>query len=367
MDQIEINFAKGTPFRPYEQLMAVLPAASKTALPAVFWPLMTEEDSEIIDFYPEDFQIDLNGKKFAWQGVALLPFIDEKRLLDAIAKKYPLLSAEDAARNGVGKDVLIFSEKSDLGKDIATVFYSKRQGAPEYSLNTRISKGLIGTVQKNDDYLPQSSLTSPLDGLPELDEDRSMSVHFTMPRSSQIHKSMLLRGVELPPAVLTRADIEATKGRAAHSGRSHGGAPLRGNGRGRGGQISYADDRPNPFAAHLNPGYAPHNLPGNGRGGPPPPLPVGRGPPPSPDMYFRGQPPVPPPYAAPYNSQNGNYGPPPPQYNYGPPPPNNGYHYPPLRPQGNYQNGGQNPYPGNNGYGRGQDNRYGNQGGWGGR
>lgn len=41
---------------------------------------MSFQQSPIIDFYPEDFKIDLNGKKFAWQGVALLPFVDETRL-----------------------------------------------------------------------------------------------------------------------------------------------------------------------------------------------------------------------------------------------------------------------------------------------
>lgn len=50
----------------------------------------------IIDFYPEDFKIDLNGKKFAWQGVALLPFVDEKRLIKAVQPYYNLLTVAES-------------------------------------------------------------------------------------------------------------------------------------------------------------------------------------------------------------------------------------------------------------------------------
>ena len=176
LDKMSINFEKGTPFKPFEQLMGVLPAASNHAIPEVFRSLMSDEDSDIIDFYPTDFPIDLNGKKFAWQGVALLPFIDEKRLLDAMATRYPLLSADDVARNAVGKDVLIMSNRHPLYEEIATNFYSKRQGSPKYKLNPRISEGLAGKVEKNEDYIPQSSLTFPLEegAMPNLDEDNSI-------------------------------------------------------------------------------------------------------------------------------------------------------------------------------------------------
>jgi 5'-3' exonuclease len=54
------------------------------------------QKSTIIDFYPEDFKIDLNGKKFAWQGVALLPFVDEKRLFKAIKPFYNQLTDEES-------------------------------------------------------------------------------------------------------------------------------------------------------------------------------------------------------------------------------------------------------------------------------
>jgi 5'-3' exoribonuclease 2 len=174
---MKIHFEKGQIFRPFEQLMGVLPAASRQAIPEVFHDLMTDPESEIIDFYPEDFTVDLNGKKFAWQGVALLPFIDSRRLLDAMAKKYPLLPPDVAARNGVGRDVLLVAEAHQaLYNDIATNFYSKKQGPSKLQLNSRISQGLIGNISKNETYIPHSSLTFPLESgaMPSLDEDRSI-------------------------------------------------------------------------------------------------------------------------------------------------------------------------------------------------
>lgn len=58
--------------------------------------LILFQESVIIDFYPEDFKIDLNGKKFAWQGVALLPFVDEKRLIKAVQPFYNLLTPAES-------------------------------------------------------------------------------------------------------------------------------------------------------------------------------------------------------------------------------------------------------------------------------
>jgi len=53
---------------------------------------MTDPNSPIIDFYPHDFQLDLNGKKQDWEAIVQIPFIDEKRLLDAMKSTYPTKS-----------------------------------------------------------------------------------------------------------------------------------------------------------------------------------------------------------------------------------------------------------------------------------
>lgn len=98
----DMNFQLGQPFRPNQQLMGVLPDRSKKIVPQVYWPLMTEPNSPIIDFYPRDFELDMNGKKQEWEAVVKIPFIDEKRLLDAMAPKDALLSDAEKQRNSFG-------------------------------------------------------------------------------------------------------------------------------------------------------------------------------------------------------------------------------------------------------------------------
>jgi 5'-3' exoribonuclease 2 len=177
LGSMELHFEHGQISKPFEQLMSVLPAASRHALPEAFHDLMLNPDSEIIDFYPEDFEVDLNGKKMAWQGIALLPFIDMPRLLRAVGKVYPLLSPEDRARNSVGRDVLLLCDAfAELYDDITSAFYSKKQGAPKYKLNPATSGGLAGKVEKIEGYLPHGPLISPLPSgkMPEVEYDRSL-------------------------------------------------------------------------------------------------------------------------------------------------------------------------------------------------
>ena len=108
ISRFDIKFDIGKPFLPFEQLMGVLPAASKQHIPEAFRELMTDPTSPIIDFYPTEFELDMNGKKADWEAVVKIPFIDEKRLLRALKSREGQLTKEEKSRNTHGKS-FIFS------------------------------------------------------------------------------------------------------------------------------------------------------------------------------------------------------------------------------------------------------------------
>ncbi len=62
---------------------------------------MTNEKSPILEFYPKEFENDLNGKKQDWEAVVLIPFIEEGRLLSAM-QEVATLSPEETHRNSRG-------------------------------------------------------------------------------------------------------------------------------------------------------------------------------------------------------------------------------------------------------------------------
>ncbi|XP_044075764.1 5'-3' exoribonuclease 1 isoform X2 [Siniperca chuatsi] len=96
---LKLTFDLGKPFLPFQQLLAVLPAASMELLPESYRHLMTSENSPIIEYYPLDFKTDLNGKQQEWEAVVLIPFIDERCLLAAMEPCNQKLTKEEKARN----------------------------------------------------------------------------------------------------------------------------------------------------------------------------------------------------------------------------------------------------------------------------
>ncbi|ETO27996.1 5'-3' exoribonuclease 1, partial [Reticulomyxa filosa] len=102
-EQFQCQFSLGEPYLPFEQLLAVLPIASSHVLPAPFQALMTNPESLISNMYPTDFKIDMDYATSPWEGVVLLPYIDERKLKEAVATiDSNLLTEEEKVRNKHG-------------------------------------------------------------------------------------------------------------------------------------------------------------------------------------------------------------------------------------------------------------------------
>ncbi|ALC47921.1 Rat1 [Drosophila busckii] len=197
-------FENGTkPFHPLEQLMGVFPAASSSHVPQPWAQLMSDPDSTIIDFYPEDFKIDLNGKKFAWQGVALLPFVDEKRLFKALLPLHDDLTEEEVKRNKRGDNNLYISKLSLHYKTVKKLYNSSHISE---NGETAISfDGMSGTISKSElNIALEGVLQSPIPGLSDITDNTALTALFKDPiyADDYIFPARRLPNAEDPPQVL---------------------------------------------------------------------------------------------------------------------------------------------------------------------
>ncbi|KAJ7545268.1 hypothetical protein O6H91_09G113200 [Diphasiastrum complanatum] len=202
-----MNFSLGKPFKPFDQLMGVLPAASAEALPVNY------RCSPISDFYPKDFLVDMNGKRFAWQGVAKLPFIDEKRLLTEIQKVEGTLTEAETRRNSVLSDLLFLSGSHPLAPYIFSFYdhYDNLMGShraeAREDINPKASGGTNGFFSLcNGDACPPI-FTSPVGGMPTITNNQVLSVIYLLP---PIHKHIARppEGVIMPKKTVTEQDVK---------------------------------------------------------------------------------------------------------------------------------------------------------------
>lgn len=212
--QVDINFEKGTgPFKPLEQLMSVFPAASGKFLPPTWRELMSGPESPIIDFYPKDFKIDLNGKRYAWQGVALLPFVDEKRLHRTLANVYADLTDDEIRRNRRDSEVL-FVRKGHPLYDFLLGLYEEKMLKEKQDLVTDFSQGMRGKVFEDVKLVSAGNVyPCPVPGLPDLSSTQSISVRYEDPQYDDdfIFPATVLSNATMPDRILKPGDFPANK------------------------------------------------------------------------------------------------------------------------------------------------------------
>jgi len=63
------------PYTPFQQLLCILPIKSLRAF--VPKPYVQLAEGVLKEYFPDDFEIDLNGRTLAWEALILIPFADE--------------------------------------------------------------------------------------------------------------------------------------------------------------------------------------------------------------------------------------------------------------------------------------------------
>ena len=207
LESYKIEFDLGQPFRPFDQLMGVLPAASGHCLPEAYANLMTDKDSPIIDFYPEDFDLDLNGKRFAWQAVVLLPFIDQKRLLDATSAVMPLLNDEEKRRNSNLTNLMFVHTSHPLSKQMLdTKGGDPAKNPTDTKINPVLSDAMNGFLRRPGGDVCPAHIESPLPASPDIDINNVACNIYVDPPYHK-HQCRLLPGARPATANISDVDI----------------------------------------------------------------------------------------------------------------------------------------------------------------
>ncbi|KAH1064982.1 hypothetical protein J1N35_029969 [Gossypium stocksii] len=217
LGQLDIQFELGSPFKPFNQLLGVFPAASSHALPEQYRKLMTDPNSPIIDFYPTDFEVDMNGKRYSWQGIAKLPFIDEERLLAEVAKIEHTLTEEEAQRNSTMCDMLFVAASHRLSEQIFSLD-SRCKQLPERQrievkeevkpdLRYECSDGMNGYISPCAGDTQPPVFRSPIKDMEDILANEVICCIYRLPKAHK-HITRPPPGVAFPPKMVQFSDLK---------------------------------------------------------------------------------------------------------------------------------------------------------------
>jgi len=100
------NNNKSEPFNPYQSLLLILPKQSFNLLPKCYRDI----PNQIPEYFPEKIEIDYNGKTAAYESLLLLPFVEEKKILE-LENKNKQLDPEEEKENKWGETFLFFKNE----------------------------------------------------------------------------------------------------------------------------------------------------------------------------------------------------------------------------------------------------------------
>ncbi|XP_059636626.1 5'-3' exoribonuclease 3-like isoform X2 [Cornus florida] len=213
LGQLNISFELGCPFKPFNQLLGVFPAASSHALPVHYRKLMTDPNSPLIDFYPSDFEVDMNGKRYSWQGIAKLPFIEEARLLAEVEKIEHTLTEEEVRRNSVMSDMLFVALSHTLSPYVFSLndrckhLSDRERTKVKEKLDPRASGGMNGYISLCAGDPCPPIFRSPVTGMEDIMDNQVICAIYTLPDAHK-HITRPPAGVVIPKKIVTVRDLK---------------------------------------------------------------------------------------------------------------------------------------------------------------
>lgn len=87
------------PNTPFQQLLCVLPPKSAHLLPTPLNDLLESKLSPLRPYCPDDFEIDVSGKRKEWEGIVLLPMVDYDLVCEVVSNNLQHVDPKDLARN----------------------------------------------------------------------------------------------------------------------------------------------------------------------------------------------------------------------------------------------------------------------------
>uniref|UniRef100_A0A0E0I4F2 Uncharacterized protein n=1 Tax=Oryza nivara TaxID=4536 RepID=A0A0E0I4F2_ORYNI len=168
------------------------------ALPGCYSKLMDCDESAIQAFYPSELDIDTDGKRYLWQGIAKLPFIEDKLLLSVTKTAEKDLAVHELRRNTVRQEKIFLRNSNALAKNEAFAQTSdcSLQKLPIDPATSEIG----GWLSPDDDDFSNGFCGSPIEN------DLSISAKFFNPEAVK-PATRLLQNVTVPYKTVTEADI----------------------------------------------------------------------------------------------------------------------------------------------------------------
>jgi 5'-3' exonuclease len=96
---------KTSPCDPFFQLLLVLPKKSIKLAPRVLWDFNKEHTW----YFPDDFEVDISGKRAEWEGIALLPMLEKENMYDfkdSYSRRKTKFSKAEKLRNNEEKTIV---------------------------------------------------------------------------------------------------------------------------------------------------------------------------------------------------------------------------------------------------------------------